>query len=117
MTEEPSLNSAAPEAVTANNNFVLTPSARKIFLACDFARESHTPVILSGPSQIGKTWALRQYQATHNHGRTILIEVEAACGRRGLIRAAAAASGISARAADLATLSARLKKPGRPIPW
>lgn len=79
----------------AGSEYVATPTARKVHTACDLARESHSPVVMSGPSQIGKTFALRNYQATNNHGRTIMVELEAACGLGGLIRTCATASGIS----------------------
>ena len=57
--------------------FVLTPTARRVFWACDQARKSNTPVILVGASHIGKTEALRQYCIENNHGKTILVELEA----------------------------------------
>ena len=76
--------------------FVETPTARKIFLACDLARESQTPVILWGPSHIGKTWSLKRYAQENNHGRTFFVELEAASGVFGMVKVIAQACGISA---------------------
>lgn len=87
--------------------FVVTPTARKIFLACDLARESQTPVILWGPSHIGKTWALKHYTQGNNHGRTFFVELEAASGLGGMVRRIAAACGISDKS-NTADLVARI---------
>lgn len=76
--------------------FIETPTARKIFLACDLGRESQTPVILWGPSHIGKTWALKRYAQQNNHGRTYFVELEAASGVFGMVKVIAQACGISA---------------------
>jgi DNA transposition AAA+ family ATPase len=77
--------------------FVLTPTARKIFTACDLARESRTAVFVWGPSHIGKTWAVERYYAPrNNHGRTIYARMHAACGLNGMVRAIAEAMGVSA---------------------
>ncbi len=90
-------------------DFVLTPTARKIIMSVDLARESQTPVILYGPSQIGKTWALRYVQAQQNHGRTALVELEAASGLGGMVRRVADALGISDNS-NTAQLIERIKK-------
>ncbi len=82
---------------TRPTDFVMTATAKKIVLAVDLARESQTPVILFGPSQIGKTWALRYCQAQQNHGRTAMAELDAACGIGGMVRIIADSLGISDR--------------------
>jgi len=107
------LSLEAKRYAAAGIDFIKTPTAQKVFTACDLAKESHSPVILSGPSQVGKTWSLRHYQANNNHGRTIMIELEAACGLGGLIRTAAIATGISDRS-NTAALIERLKKSWSP---
>lgn len=89
------LDIEAKRYAAAGSDFVLTPTADKINTACNLARESKSPVILWGPSQIGKTWGLRNYQSNNNHGRTTMVEIEAACGLGGLVRTCAKASGIS----------------------
>ncbi len=66
--------------------FVKTPTAKRIFTACDLARESQTPVFVTGPSHIGKTWAFESYTANNNHGRTIHVRMKAATGLGGMIR-------------------------------
>jgi DNA transposition AAA+ family ATPase len=89
--------------------FVMTPTAKKIFHACDLARESQTPVILYGASQIGKTEALKQYCIENNHGRTVLVELEAVSGLMGVLKAIAEKLGISPNA-NTPDLIARIKK-------
>jgi DNA transposition AAA+ family ATPase len=90
--------------------FVMTPTARKIYTAVELARESQTPVILSGPSQIGKTWALRHVTANENHGRTFMAELEAASGLGGMIRTIAEACRVgSAERSNTAALIDRVK--------
>lgn len=66
--------------------FVMTPTAKRIMTACELARESQTPVFIIGRSHIGKTWALRQYADTNNHGRTVYIRMKAASGLGGMVR-------------------------------
>lgn len=90
------------------SDFVETPTAKKIFNACELARESKRPVILEGPSQIGKTFAMRRFQHKNNHGKTFLLEIEAACGLGGLIRSWAVACGLSANSCT-ANLINRIK--------
>ncbi len=75
--------------------FVETPTARRIFTACDLARESGTPVFLWGPSHIGKTFALTQYSRTHNHGRSPYIRIRPARGINGFLETLSNAVGIS----------------------
>jgi DNA transposition AAA+ family ATPase len=66
--------------------FVMTPTARRIQVACDLGRESQTPVFVIGPSHIGKTWALENYTAANNHGRTVMARMKAASGLGGMVR-------------------------------
>lgn len=94
---------------STDSDFLLTPTAKFIFTSCDLARESHSPVELWGSSQIGKTWALRAYREQHNHGRTIMVELDAVSGLGGLVRALAAACGVSQNA-NTADLIERVKR-------
>lgn len=103
----------AKKHAAAGSDFVTTPTAKRVHTACDMAAKLHKPVILHGSSQIGKTWSLRNYAANNNHGRTIMVEIEAACGLGGLIRTAAVASGISDNS-NTAALIQRLKKTWTP---
>jgi hypothetical protein len=80
---------------SVESDFVETPTARKIFNACELARESKKPVILWGPSQIGKTFGLRRFQHKNNHGKTFMNEIEAACGLGGLVRGWAKSCAVS----------------------
>ena len=78
------------------NDFVMTPTAKRICTAFDLARESQTIVFLWGPSQIGKTWAAEKfYTPNNNHGRTIYCRMNAATGVIGLLRTMARAIGIA----------------------
>jgi DNA transposition AAA+ family ATPase len=77
------------------NDFVMTPTAKRIFRACDLARESQTPVFVYGRSHIGKTWALEAYAAENNHGRTVYCRMKAASGLGGMIRRMSVSLGIS----------------------
>jgi len=81
--------------IGGKNEFVETPTALKIWRACDLARESQSPVFVTGPSHIGKTWALERYRAKNNHGRTIYCRMDAASGLGGMVRKLARAMGIS----------------------
>jgi DNA transposition AAA+ family ATPase len=90
-------------------DFVVTPTAKRVFLAVDLARESQIPVILYGPSQIGKTWALRYCQAQQNHGKTAMVELEAASGLGGMVRQIADSVGISDKS-NTASLIQRIKR-------
>lgn len=78
-----------------HSEFIVTPTAKKVFLACRLAQESRTPVFLYGPSHIGKTWALEHFAQQNNHGRTIYVRLGAASGLGGILRELAKALGVS----------------------
>lgn len=92
-----------------STEFVMTETAGMVFEACDLGRESQSPVILWGPSHIGKTWALRYYQSHNNHGKTVMCELEAASGLGGMVRKLADACGISDKS-NTAALIERVKR-------
>jgi DNA transposition AAA+ family ATPase len=54
--------------------------------------------MLWGSSHIGKTWGLREYNINNNHGRTVLVELQAVNGLKGLLQAWAVAIGVSPNA-------------------
>lgn len=89
--------------------FVMTPTARRIWTHCDLARESQTPAWIIGPSQAGKTWALDAYQDARNHGRTVKVRMQAASGLFGMVRRIASACGVSDRS-NTPDLIGRIKK-------
>jgi DNA transposition AAA+ family ATPase len=91
------------------NEFVLTPTAKKIFTSCDLARESQSPVFLWGPSHIGKTWALERYAADNNHGRTVYFRMKAASGLGGMVRRMCEGLGVSPNS-NTAELTDRIKR-------
>lgn len=76
-------------------DFVRTPTARRIYWAIEQARKSGRPVMIFGGSQIGKTEACRQNAIEFNHGKTIFVELEAVSGLRGMLQAIAVKLGIS----------------------
>jgi len=80
-------------AKMGRKQFVLTPTAKKFFWACDQARKSNSPVIVYGSSQIGKTEAARQYCIEGTHA--VLVELDAVGGLRGALRAIAAKVGVN----------------------
>ncbi len=75
--------------------FVLTPTAKKIWTLCDLARESKTAAFIIGNSHIGKTWALENYAHHNNHGSTPYVRMEAASGLGGMVRNIARSLGVS----------------------
>lgn len=89
--------------------FVMTKTAKRIFEACDLARESQTPVIIEGASHIGKTESFTQYCAEHNHGSSRLIHIQASCGVNGLVRTVASTLGISSTG-NVPALTARIQR-------
>jgi hypothetical protein len=91
------------------NEFVLTPTARRIWTACDLARESQTPVFIYGRSHIGKTWAFEAYTNANNHGRTAYCRMKAAAGLGGMVRRMATAVGVSPDS-NTASLVDRIKR-------
>lgn len=95
-------------AKLGRNRFVVTPTAGRVFKACDLSRESQTPVFLEGASHIGKTEAFRQYCIDNNHGKSVLIELEGVNGLQGLIRAVAKKLGIGG--GNITDLIERIKR-------
>jgi DNA transposition AAA+ family ATPase len=89
--------------------FVMTPTARKIFTHCDLARESQTPGFVIGPSHIGKTWAFEAYTPMNNHGRTVHVRMKAACGLGGMVRRISGKVGNSEKG-NTAALIDRIKR-------
>jgi DNA transposition AAA+ family ATPase len=76
-------------------SFVETATVKKIWQICEAANIYKSIAVIYGQSQIGKTWALREYAARHNHGQTRYVRLPAAAGVQMLIRSFAHASGIS----------------------
>lgn len=101
-------------ALAMRADFIITPTAKKIFAGCELARESSSPVFLTGPSHIGKTCALIYHKEQRNHGRTIYVRLNAASGLGGMIRAIASSiKGIGMKA-NTATLIASIKRALKP---
>jgi len=90
------------------NEFVMTPTAKRIYNACDLARESRTPVFITSPSHIGKTWALEHYTANNNHGRTVYCRMKAASGLGGMVKRMCSRLGVSPES-NTASLVDRIK--------
>jgi hypothetical protein len=99
--------------VAGEIDFALTPTAKRIITSCELARESRTPVIMWGPSHVGKTVALRHVATACNHGRTAMAELDAATGLGGMVRCGANALGISDKS-NTAALVERMKNALKP---
>ncbi|QYM80259.1 ATP-binding protein [Horticoccus luteus] len=78
--------------------FFHTATAKRVYWAIEQARKSGRPVMIFGGSQLGKTEACLQNTIDFNHGKTILVEVEAVNGLKGLLQAIAVKLGISPNA-------------------
>lgn len=103
------LSLEAKRFALGKNDFVVTPTSKKICTALDLARESQSIVFLWGPSHIGKTWTAElHYTPMNNHGKTIYCRMKAASGLGGMVRAMAEAAGISA-ASNTPDLIRRIK--------
>lgn len=98
---------------TLRTDFVLTPTAKRIFTACDLARESKSPVFLIGPSHIGKTVALKRYKEDNNHGHTAYVRLKAANGLHGMVKRIGEAVGLSEKS-NAADQTDRIKRMLRP---
>ena len=85
-------------AKQGNVEFIHTPTSTRIYWAIDQARQGGRPVIIWGGSQIGKTEACKENCRDFNHGRTILIEIEAVNGLKGILQAIAVKLGVSPNA-------------------
>ena len=96
-------------AKMGREQFVFTPTVKRVYWAIEQARKSRRPVMIYGGSQIGKTEAFRQNCIDFNHGKTILVEIEAVNGLKGLLQALAEKLGISPNA-NTPDLIARIKK-------
>jgi DNA transposition AAA+ family ATPase len=60
--------------------FIVTKTYRRIEKFADEVLATNTIGVLLGESQIGKTWAAREYTRTHNHGQTVLVTCPPAAG-------------------------------------
>ena len=77
--------------------FCKTTTATKIFLACDLAKASRTPVFLSGASHIGKTMAFREYSLQNTDSRSYYVRMRSASGVVGMVKLIAKALGINGK--------------------
>lgn len=77
--------------------FCMTPTAETVFTACEFARESRTPVFVYGASHIGKTMAFKEYQLRKTDTLTYYVRMRAASGVVGMVKLLAKAFGVSTK--------------------
>jgi DNA transposition AAA+ family ATPase len=68
------------KALRAGKVFVETSMVKSIWDVCDYASATNTMAMIYGPSQFGKTWALEEYQARHNHGQTKMVRMPGSAG-------------------------------------
>lgn len=102
------LKSGIASKLPSSVQFVRTDTCSKIWFNCDLARESRSPVFLSGASHIGKTTALKKYCDAHPHD-TYFVPVLSSMGTKGLAVAVANAVGVSAQG-SIATITQRLRQ-------
>ncbi len=69
---------AAERDARRNIGFIETSVWKSINEACNYARINQERVLIYGPSQIGKTFALEEYQRRNNHGQTRLVRMPSA---------------------------------------
>lgn len=98
------LSAAIPKSVT----FVTTDTCRKVWLNCDLALESRSPIVIHGASQIGKSTALEKRRDAYPD-TTFLVTCTAGMGSKGLAVALAEEMGLPT-SGSLATLTRRIKK-------
>jgi DNA transposition AAA+ family ATPase len=67
-------------AQRSRETFVEISISKKIWEACDWARQSKTMVFVYGNTQFGKTTAALEYMARHNHGITKYVRLPASAG-------------------------------------
>ena len=96
------------EAKLGTIDFVFTPTAKRIWTACELARESHTPVFLFGASHIGKTWGMEHFSIHNNHGASPLVTVPSSEGLGGFVRSIALKFAVSTKG-NTADIIARIK--------
>jgi hypothetical protein len=77
------------------DEFVQTPTAKRVAYACAIARESRTPVFLFGPSQVGKSWGLIHDAEEHDDGRTVYVRCSSISGLHGLMSVIGSRIGVS----------------------
>jgi DNA transposition AAA+ family ATPase len=85
-------------AKLGRKKYITTPTSKRIYWAIEQARKSGRPVMIYGGSQLGKTAAFKQNCIDFNHGKTVLVEIEAVNGLKGLLQAIAVKLGISPKA-------------------
>lgn len=66
--------------------FVETPTAQRIFKACELALNYQSVVIIKGRSHIGKTTPLQRFCQVNNHGYSTYVECESSAGVQGLCK-------------------------------
>lgn len=96
-------------AMLGDTEFVETPTVHAIWDHADTARELQQPLMLVGGSQIGKTEALTQYALRNNHGGTPYVRLAASGGMHAMVRAIAAAVGVSPKS-EAKSLVERIKR-------
>lgn len=68
------------QRLRAGKVFVETSICKSIWETCDYAAATNTMALIYSPSHWGKTWALSEYQANHNHGQTKMVRMPASAG-------------------------------------
>jgi DNA transposition AAA+ family ATPase len=82
-----------------NPDFVATSVAERIFWLCERVARNNRMGFIYGESQIGKTFALKEYAAEHNGGRTTYCEMPPASGVQLMLKVIAKALYVPQRSA------------------
>ena len=76
-----------------------TEVKRTVWQCCDAALNDGMVSFIYGPTRCGKTFSLKAYQRSHNHGTTVYIELGSGWNRQRFVRELAATLGNGVKAA------------------
>lgn len=85
------------EAAMDRTEFVETIVTRKIFAACDLAKNMNAVVHICGGTGRSKTHAVREWQRRNNHGRAIYVDVPVLGGVYALMHEIATRTNVSVK--------------------
>jgi len=90
---------AIEEAKKKNIGLLDTEVKRTVWQCCDAALNDGMVSFIYGPTRCGKTFSLKAYQRSHNHGTTVYIELGSGWNRQRFVRELAAILGNGVKAA------------------
>lgn len=87
------------EAKKKNIGLLDTEVKQTVWRCCDAALNDGMVSFIYGPTRCGKSFSLRAYQRSHNHGQTIYIEMGSGWNRQRFVRELAVTLGNGVKAA------------------